>query len=75
MHRPSNVDDEQTLRGLIETVVQTSERLPIVFRCIRAQARIEQFGLKEMIAEANIVTTGPLGYMELLGLMSKAKLV
>lgn len=76
MHRPSNVDDEQTLRGLIETVVQASERLPIVFPVHpRTQARIEQFGLKEMIAEANIVTTGPLGYMELLGLMSKAKLV
>ncbi|MCF7982759.1 MAG: UDP-N-acetyl glucosamine 2-epimerase, partial [Pseudomonadales bacterium] len=76
MHRPSNVDDEKTLGSLISTIAQASQQIPIIFPVHpRTQSRIEQYGLNSLITEANIVTTGPLGYMELLGLMSKAKLV
>lgn len=76
LHRPSNVDQADTLSPLLNTIAQASRQIPIVFPVHpRTQSRIEEFGLSELISQANIVTTGPLGYMELLGLMSEAKLV
>ena len=48
LHRPSNVDDIKVLRGLIDTLLQISERMPIVFpihpRTKKALQAIENFG-------------------------------
>lgn len=76
MHRPSNVDHKESLAHLIGTIEKVSERLPVLFPVHpRTQSRINEFGLADVISRANIITTGPLGYMELLGLMSNAKMV
>lgn len=76
MHRPSNVDDPQTLQRLLSTIADISQQVPVFFPVHpRTQARINDFGLADILSQANIVTTGPLGYMELLGLMSKARVV
>ena len=76
MHRPSNVDEKETLKPLLETIALASKQIPIVFPVHpRTASKIEEFGLSGLISEANIITTGPMGYMELLGLMSGAKLI
>lgn len=76
MHRPSNVDDRDTLERLLITISKISERLPVLFPVHpRTQSRINEFRLADTMSKANIITTGPLGYMELLGLMSRAKMV
>jgi len=76
MHRPSNVDDEAVLVSLLETLTKVSEQLPIVFPVHpRTRQRLQEFGLEEMLQDANIHCLGPLGYMEMLGMMANARMV
>lgn len=76
LHRPSNVDEPDSLRRLLETVTRLSERLPIVFPMHpRTQARIEEFGLGGIIAQSRVAVLGPQGYLEMLGLLDGARLV
>src|SRR5690554_6184635 len=73
LHRPSNVDDPETLAGIIEALAEVSAELPLIFPIHpRTQANIGKFGLE--IPES-IVTTKPLSYMEFLNLFKDARLV
>lgn len=76
MHRPSNVDEQHVLAGLLDTLHQVSQKLPIVFPVHpRTRQRLQEFGLEEKLAAANIHCLEPLGYMEMLGLMANAKMM
>lgn len=76
LHRPSNVDDPIVLRRLLDTLASLSEHLPLVFPAHpRTVARIRDTGLMSLIKSSRIAVTGPLGYLHLLGLMTKARLV
>ena len=76
LHRPSNVDHEATLRTLLETIGQISQRLPIALPLHpRTKGRIEHFKLEGLLNQARIFTLPPLGYLQMLGLMREAKMV
>ncbi len=76
LHRPSNVDDPVVLRRLLSELAAIAERLPLVFPVHpRTLARIRDAGLETLLSESGIVTTTPLGYLEMLGLMRDAKVV
>ena len=77
MHRPSNVDDESTLTGLLNTICEISNDLPVVFTVHpRTDAMMDKFGLKQKLELMdNIFMVPPLPYQELLGLMADATLV
>lgn len=76
MHRPSNVDDRDILRTLLETVLKISSRLPVIFPVHpRTQAMVEKFGLSEMLDVPELLLLPPMGYLEMLGLMQDARLV
>ncbi|MCW5626797.1 MAG: UDP-N-acetylglucosamine 2-epimerase (non-hydrolyzing) [Burkholderiales bacterium] len=76
LHRPSNVDDRDTLAALIGTLVEASERLPLVLPLHpRTRANIERFGLTSELADRRILLLQPQGYLEMLGLMSAAVVV
>jgi UDP-N-acetylglucosamine 2-epimerase (non-hydrolysing) len=76
LHRPSNVDDPQVLRRLLTTLQRISEQVPLVFPVHpRTLSRIEAAGLDPLLASPRILRLPPLGYLELLGLMSAARLV
>lgn len=76
MHRPSNVDDPAILKRLLETLVDMSQRLPMVFPIHpRTRARISDAGLDHLLENSRIALTEPLGYLELLGLMAEATVV
>ncbi|MGB5613292.1 MAG: UDP-N-acetylglucosamine 2-epimerase (non-hydrolyzing) [Sedimenticolaceae bacterium] len=76
LHRPSNVDDPPVLRRLLETLADISERLPLVFPIHpRTRARIADAGLSPLLEQSRIGLTEPLGYLQLLGLMSEARVV
>ena len=75
LHRPSNVDDPVVLERLLGTLREVSERVPLVFPVHpRTKARIEGSGVP-FIGSDRILMLPPLGYLEMLGLMSRAKLV
>ncbi|HFD31699.1 MAG TPA: UDP-N-acetylglucosamine 2-epimerase (non-hydrolyzing) [Gammaproteobacteria bacterium] len=76
MHRPSNVDDEVVLTSLIETLVNLSKELPLIFPVHpRTKGHIEKFGLLDKIQNSQIILLPPLGYLHLLGFMKNAKVV
>lgn len=76
LHRPSNVDDPRVLRRLIEALRDISEELPIVFPVHpRTTARIQGADLASRLDTPRILCLPPLTYLEMLGLMAKARVV
>lgn len=76
LHRPSNVDEKETFAGLLEALIEISERLPIIFPAHpRTKANIEKFGFAELVKNSNIRLIEPLGYLDFMRLYSGAKLV
>ena len=76
LHRPSNVDDPATLRGLLKALAEISRRLPLVFPVHpRTQQRLEA-----MEAETELAGTGrlryiaPLGYLDFIALVAGSRL-
>jgi UDP-N-acetylglucosamine 2-epimerase (non-hydrolysing) len=73
MHRPSNVDDQSTLTGILEALAQISKILPLVFAVHpRTAANIKRF---RIAIPESIYCTAPLPYMEFLNLWKDAKVV
>jgi len=76
LHRPSNVDDPVILRSLLETLVEISTQLPVIFPVHpRTLSMLEKFGLGELLDTPRILRLPPAGYLEILGLMQHARLV
>ena len=73
LHRPSNVDDPEMLRGIFSALRVIARTLPIVFPVHpRTRARLAEFG---MAAFDGLLLTEPLGYLDFLSLSSHAKIV
>ena len=71
LHRPSNVDDRQTLKTIFETLNQISERLPLIFPIHpRTRKNMEAFNISP---GKNIELTEPLSYMEFLNLWKDSR--
>lgn len=74
LHRPSNVDDPAALRGILESLNRLSTRATVVFPVHpRTRERIRAGGLDGLLQPLRV--TDPLGYLEFLGLVSRAALV
>jgi UDP-N-acetylglucosamine 2-epimerase (non-hydrolysing) len=75
LHRPSNVDDAATFRGILEALDEISRWIPVIFPIHpRSMRRVRSFGLEELLGEG-IRLCEPLGYLEFLNLMTHAGLV
>jgi UDP-N-acetylglucosamine 2-epimerase (non-hydrolysing) len=77
LHRPSNVDDAATLRGILGALATIGERLPVVFPAHpRTRKRLAEFGLLEELGRTGRPRLiGPLGYLDFLRLLGGARLV
>jgi UDP-N-acetylglucosamine 2-epimerase (non-hydrolysing) len=82
LHRPSNVDDAETLRGILGAVRDLAAAFPVFFPLHpRTRKNIEHFGLVQYIstmttsAKAGIVPLDPLGYLDFLSLSDHARIV
>jgi UDP-N-acetylglucosamine 2-epimerase (non-hydrolysing) len=77
LHRPSNVDDRDTLAALLSVLADISQKMPLVFPIHpRTRARIEKFGLSSIVERADgIRLLEPLGYLDFLCLTSQAKVI
>jgi UDP-N-acetylglucosamine 2-epimerase (non-hydrolysing) len=76
LHRPSNVDDPDTLGEALAALCDVASRLPLVWPVHpRARANIARFGFESMIARARIALLEPQGYLEMLGLLANARVV
>ena len=76
LHRPSNVDDPDVLAALLDTLLDVSKRLPIVFPAHpRTAGRIAAAGLEARLDPNRILRLPPMGYLATLGLMRAARVV
>lgn len=74
LHRPSNVDDRDTLAALLDVVGEINRSLPVVMPLHpRTRGNIQTFGFTGKLDGLHILP--PVGYLEMLGLMRDAKLV
>ena len=72
LHRPSNVDDSATLKGILESLLEVSENLEVVFPVHpRTRLRISQLG----IDVERLRLLPPLPYIEFLALQCRAAVV
>ena len=75
LHRPSNVDEPETLQRILATLTTISERLQIVFPVHpRTKARIESLGYHFENSD-RIFAIAPTGYLECLALQQRATVV
>ncbi|MFQ5615947.1 MAG: UDP-N-acetyl glucosamine 2-epimerase, partial [Anaerolineales bacterium] len=72
LHRPANVDNTDTLRGILSALEETGRKWPVLFP---AHPRTSQRIARGGIVLQNIRIIEPLGYLDFLGLMAQAKLV
>jgi UDP-N-acetylglucosamine 2-epimerase (non-hydrolysing) len=76
LHRPSNVDTRDALGESLALLLAVSRRLPLVWPLHpRTRANIDRFGLQRLLDDTPIVLLEPQGYLEMLGLMTNARLV
>ncbi|TRZ96060.1 UDP-N-acetylglucosamine 2-epimerase (non-hydrolyzing) [bacterium] len=88
LHRPSNVDNEDIFKNLLEALVRISKTIPIIFPAHpRTQKQIKAFdcedsfdfskltSINSLNLRKSIHILNPLPYLEFLNLMSNARLV
>ncbi len=86
LHRPSNVDNKESLSRILGALAKVSSRIPILFPAHpRTRKQIEAFGFQQHfidltnnklpIANNSIYLADPFGYLDFLNLMAHAKIV
>lgn len=74
LHRPSNVDSPDALEPVLEGLARMADHAAVVFPLHpRTRARIEEFGLGELLQQVRCVE--PLGYLDFLCLLDQAGVV
>jgi UDP-N-acetylglucosamine 2-epimerase (non-hydrolysing) len=76
-HRPSNVDEPDALRAVVEIIQHTCARIPMVLPLHpRTKQALQRFDLLERLQQTRgLHVSEPLGYLEFLSLVSGAALV
>ncbi len=76
LHRPSNVDNAETLGRLLGAVREIAREAPVIFPAHpRTRKNMERFGLLSEAAGSGVRVLEPLGYLDFLKLMAEARLV
>jgi UDP-N-acetylglucosamine 2-epimerase (non-hydrolysing) len=77
LHRPSNVDDIDSLERLCLELAKISRELPLIFPIHpRTRANLEKFRLDHILKENNqIFLSDPLGYIHFMNLVFNARLL
>jgi UDP-N-acetylglucosamine 2-epimerase (non-hydrolysing) len=75
LHRPSNVDQPQSLRVIMNELDRLSQKLPVVFPMHpRTRARLKEFGITDY-DNSGMKILDPVGYYDSLCLTERARLV
>jgi UDP-N-acetylglucosamine 2-epimerase (non-hydrolysing) len=77
LHRPSNVDDEASLRLIMQDLIALSQKLPVVFPLHpRTEKNLSHCGLLPGDGQyPNLKLCKPVGYFESIGLADQARFV
>ncbi|MGQ0634453.1 MAG: non-hydrolyzing UDP-N-acetylglucosamine 2-epimerase [Planctomycetaceae bacterium] len=76
LHRPSNVDDQDRLRSILDALAHLNARLSTIFVVHpRTRKKLQEFGLASLLAASGFLAIEPLGYLPMLSLIDSARLV
>jgi len=77
LHRPSNVDQADTLRPLVESLQSVAEHLTLIFPVHpRTRERLKAFGLWSQLEQNQaVVLLDPVSYIPFMSLVQQARLV
>ncbi|MFC1527235.1 non-hydrolyzing UDP-N-acetylglucosamine 2-epimerase [Candidatus Neomarinimicrobiota bacterium] len=75
LHRPSNVDDFESLKSILQNLKTTSDSIPIIFPVHPRTKKIITANNFDIFKNINFHLIEPLGYLEFLGLMKNATAV
>lgn len=77
LHRPSNVDDREALSGIVDVLLELSRELDIVWPVHpRSRKNLEKFDLWSRLEVCKTIKLSPpLGYLDMLALNRKARLI
>jgi UDP-N-acetylglucosamine 2-epimerase (non-hydrolysing) len=81
LHRPANVDDPRQLRDIVSALQELSARLPLIFPVHpRVKTRLARESVTWLtpgrgMPDRGLVCTEPLGYLDFIGLVSRASVV
>jgi UDP-N-acetylglucosamine 2-epimerase (non-hydrolysing) len=74
LHRPFNVDNLETLKGIVEGLKDVSKSLPVLFP-IHPRTRSRMQDLLSGTPDGNLCLMEPLGYLDFLCLIDRATIV
>lgn len=76
MHRPSNVDDKESFKRILNALQEIAKRTPVYFPFHpRTKKQIKLFSFQSYFSDSNIRLAEPVGYLDFLNLMINAKFV
>lgn len=77
LHRPSNVDNKNSLSIIIKHLVALSKKMPVIFPMHpRTRKNLIAYGLHDNILKAkNMIICDPIGYHETIGLVDQSAFV
>lgn len=76
LHRQSNVDAFGDLKEIVDALVEIQSEIPLLFPVHpRSRKQLVQHGLEARLSKSGVQVLEPLGYLEFLSLMTKARLV
>jgi len=76
LHRPSNVDEQVALRGIVEALVEIQQDVQLLFPVHpRTRAHMADWGLLDALQASGIKMLEPMGYLEFVSLMTQAKFI
>ncbi|MCC7015883.1 MAG: UDP-N-acetylglucosamine 2-epimerase (non-hydrolyzing) [Rhodospirillales bacterium] len=77
LHRPSNVDQRETLSAVVDALLAITARLTVVFPLHpRTRKHLDEFGLFERLKSGRrVVLAEPMGYVEFMSLVRTAACV
>jgi UDP-N-acetylglucosamine 2-epimerase (non-hydrolysing) len=76
LHRPANVDGKESLSSVLSVLKQISARKKVAFPIHpRTRAKIQEFGLVEVLNTPGIVFCDPLGYLDFIKLVKESSFV
>ncbi len=88
LHRPSNVDHQPTFLGIVKALRRIAKRIPLLFPVHpRTLNQMKAFGVDKFLSfdyfsnsnllrpKPGLIVLPPLGYLDCLGLVSRARLV
>jgi len=76
LHRPSNVDDRDRLRDILEALREIARDMTLYFPVHpRTEKNIRQFGLQDLMVDSGVFALPPLSYLDFLSIWRHADLV